>query len=509
MIDGHAQVASSRRQKFSLLHSLVAALVLLATTTGARAAPPGSELVRMALVEPAYRSGIFSTQPNKRIVARLTHFDPPLKRVLAKVTVMLRGPTGKPLAEAVLDEVGQEAIFDAAGLAPGRYAVTFGTAAGGTIEQSLIVHVWPPSPSEVYLDAEGVCFVNGERFFPLGLYHVGNETSSLNKDNEAAGEPALTEEDTFRMTAQKGFNTVVTVDTQHQYLDLAAKHGLRVLQFASMGGGEVEQSVRLRKAHPALLGWSLNDEPQLDVIVRYELLDRYIQCRKFDPYHPVWVAQHSDFVHGVFTYDILATEHYHWDIMTIGDNGRLSVLPGTGGQVQRARAAVRPGQAVWLVTQAMGGDVYVVVSPHELRNRHYQAIVGGARGILIFTYTFGERMPDGRQFRLDLHCPDVWEACGRINAELRGLMPMLLAPGGEYQLEIEGAPDIRYLKREHEGRLYIIAVNHGPKPQRFELELPSNRARARLVSEDRAIPVKDGRLAHWIDLFGANVYEIE
>jgi len=487
----------------------VAVLTLSAVASIAAPRPPAAELVRMDLVEPAYRSSIFSTQIRKRIVARLTHFDAPLKRVLAKVSVTLWGPDGKQLARTTLDEVGQEATFDASALTPGRYTVSYGTLAGGTTEQSLVVQVWPAAPSEVYLDAEGVCFTNGKRFFPLGLYHVGNETGALNKDNEKAGDPPLTEEDTFRMTAGKGFNTVVTVDTQHEYLDLAAKHGLRVLQFASMGGGEIERSVRAQKAHPALLGWSLNDEPQLADIVRYELLDRFIQCRKFDAYHPVWVAQHSDFTHGVFTYDILATEHYHWDIMTIGDHGRLSVLPGTGRQVQRARAAVRPGQAVWLVTQAMGGDVYVVVSPQELRNRHYQAIVGGARGILTFTYTFGEKMADGRQFRLDLHCPELWDAFGRINAELRQIMPLLVAPGGEYQLEIEGAPGIRYLKREREGRLYIIAVNSGGKPQRFELEVPAGRTRARLMFDDHTIPVRNGRLAHWLDVFGANVYEVE
>lgn len=471
--------------------------------------PSASELVRLELVAPAYRSTIFSTQPDKRIVVRLTHFDGPLKRVLAKVRVTLWSTTGKSLGESFLEEVGQEAVFDATGLGPGRYTVSYATSAGGSNEEAFIVTILPSAPSEVYLDAEGVCIVNGERFFPLGLYHVGNETGHLNVDSAIAGDPALTEEQNFALVAAQGFNTVVTVDTQREYLDLASKYGMRVLQFASMGGGELERSVRAQKEHPALLAWSLNDEPQLDVIVKYELLDRYKQMRAYDPYHPVWVAQHSDFVHGVFTYDIVAAEHYHWDVMTIGRRGRLAVLPGTTQRVWRARSAVRPGQGVWLVTQAMGGDVYVVVSPAELRNRHYQAIVGGARGILTFTYTFGERMEDGLHWRFDRHSPDLWASCGALNHELRSLLPVLSAPGGEYNLRIDSAPDIRYMRRQYAGRLYVIAVNIGRKPQRFELEIPSGRSRARLVIEDRVVAVPDGRLVHWLDLFGARVYEIE
>lgn len=481
----------------------------LLTVPAGSANAAGADLVRMDLVEPAYRASIFSTQPTKRIVARLTHFDPPLQRVLAKVKVTLFSPTGKALAEQVVDEVGQEATFDASALAPGRYAVSYGTSAGGTIEQSLIVTVLPPARNEVYLDAGGVCMVNGERFFPLGLYHVGDNLWMLQKDNEKAGEPLLSEEDIFRSVAEKGFNTVVTMTNQEEFLDLATKYNMRVLQFVSMGGGPAERSVREQKAHPALLGWTLNDEPQLNVIVKYNLLDRFIQCRHFDPYHPVWVAQHSDFVHGVFTYDILTAEHYHFDALTIGKRGRLSVLGGSESRIERARQAIRPGQAVWLVTPTMGGAVYLVPSLPEFRSRIYQGIVGGARGVLVFTYTYGEVMEDGIHWRIDRHGPKVWHDYGKLNAELRDLMPVLTAPGGETNLSAQGAPNVRWLKREHDGRLYAIVVNVGTKPQRFELQLPVKWTRASVRWEQRTVELKEGRLKDWIDLFGVRVYEVE
>ncbi len=462
----------------------------------------------MELVEPAYRSSIFSTQPQKRIVARLTHFDGPLKRVLAKVRVTLWGPSSEQLAEATLDEVGQEATFDASALAPGRYAVSYGTSAGGTIEQALVVHVLPPAPSEVYLDAEGILQVNGVPFFPIGLFHVGDNLNQIQEDSRAAGEPLLTMEEIHRRVAEKGFNTVANISSVSESLDLAAKYGLRVLQWVSLSDRPAERAVRQRKTHPALLGWSLNDEPQLNVIVKYRLLDRFMQMKNDDPYHPVWVAQHADFVHGVYTYDILFAEYYHWDRLTIGDRGRLAVLPGTATQIARARAAVRPGQAVWLLTQACSAGPYTVASPKEYRNRVYQGIVSGVRGVAVFTYHYGEVMEDGLRWRMDLHSPRLWRSMGRINEELRRIMPILVAPGGEYDLEVEGAPGIRYLKREQEDKLYIIAVNVGRKPQAFELGLPSKWTRAKLILQERSVRLDDGRLKDWLDLFGARAYEV-
>lgn len=79
-----------------------------------------------------------------------------------------------------------------------------------------------------------------------------------------------------RGVAEKRFNTVVTIGSVNESLDLVAKYGLRVLQWVSMGGGLAERSVRKLKTHPEFIGWTMNDEPQLNVIVKYGLLDCFI-----------------------------------------------------------------------------------------------------------------------------------------------------------------------------------------------------------------------------------------
>lgn len=184
----------------------------------AKAGVRHSELVDIELLEPAYRASIFSTQPQKRIVVRLAVLARRLKEIDVKVQITLHNSAGDQLAEATLEHVGQEAVFVASGLPPGQYAVRYRTDAAFTIERSPTITILPPAPSEVYLDAEGVCMVDGKRFFPVGLFHVGDNLTMINKDNEELGEPPLTYEKIVRRVAAKGFNTIVTTSTGNSAL---------------------------------------------------------------------------------------------------------------------------------------------------------------------------------------------------------------------------------------------------------------------------------------------------
>ncbi len=89
-------------------------------TTGEEASQPYLDsLLRAELVEPAYRASIFSSQPEKRIVVRLTRKAEFFGD--AKVLVTLSHTQGEELAARELAGVGETATFDAGELAPGRY----------------------------------------------------------------------------------------------------------------------------------------------------------------------------------------------------------------------------------------------------------------------------------------------------------------------------------------------------------------------------------------------------
>ncbi len=84
-----------------------------------------------------------------------------------------------------------------------------------------------------------------------------------------------------RRVAAKGFNTIVTTSTGDQCLDLAAEHGLHVIQYADTGGERFRKWVTGLREYPALLGWGTCDEPSTEAIVKHAQVERYAQVRAY------------------------------------------------------------------------------------------------------------------------------------------------------------------------------------------------------------------------------------
>src|SRR5690606_22676060 len=89
------------------------------------------------------------------------------------------------------------------------------------------VHVVAKMP-KVYIDAQGFTVVNGERFFPLGIYTGNHGAPGDYRSNSG-------EKDLQRM-ADAGLNTVLSYSYAQnanaagkEFLDLAATHHLQVI----------------------------------------------------------------------------------------------------------------------------------------------------------------------------------------------------------------------------------------------------------------------------------------
>jgi len=109
--------------------------------------------------------------------------------------------------------------------------------------------------------------------------------------------------------------------------------------------------------------------------------------------------------------------------------------------------------------------------------------------------------PDGAQ--LDVTAGE--EATQRYRD---GLLQMeMVEPGGQ-ALPCPEAPDLRALGREHDGRLYVFAVNIGENPQMFRLEVPGKWGGASVKGERRAVRLHDGQLSDTLAPFAAHVYEL-
>ena len=473
-------------------------------------------LLRIELVEPAYRASIFSSQPEKRIVVRLVRWAELLEK--APVTVTLRDADGRELAEQVLEQQGQTALFEAAALAPGRYEVraTVPGPGGGVIEQTVAVQVRPPAPDEVMFDAEGICYLNGTPFFPRGLYHIDDFLEMVNEDNASAGEAAVTKEQMFHRVAAQGFNTAVTWTMwDRSFLDLGEKHRMRVIQCADLGGDPFSEWVQQIRDQPALLAVAILDEPYQENHFR-EGERRFRLAQELDPYHPVQVTEcYSDLYATAATIcDLLCIDPYPlnrnewWRDMPWWNEQWTSSLRLVTKYADQTRELLGPHRPFWYVLQAFGdAGNWHVPTPEQLRNQTYQAIVAGARGLLFYAYISGEKTADGRHWWIE-KSPVLWEACGDLNAELQALEPVLLAPGGQ-RLSCPAAPDLKILARKQAGHLFVFAVNIGETAQTLQLELPGPWKQATVWGEQRQLPVADGPLEDAFAPFAARVYELE
>ncbi len=479
-----------------------------------------ASLLEVELEEPAYRQSIYSTQSVKRIVVRLAK-----KAELtgdSPVQVALVGPDSGTIISGRMAKKGDKAIFDASSLPPGDYTVKCVAANewGVKAEQVIPVKVLPPAKIEVYFDGEGICYANGKAIFPLGLYHVDFFLDMVNEDRLRAGKPAVSVEQMYRTVAAEKFNYIVNCtpetrdDARNQLvMGLQAKHGLWEIRGADYASPVFDEHVTKFREQPKLFAWYTLDEPYNEHMFN-EGTKRYALIKELDPYHPVLIAQcYSDLYRLTGTIaDVVAQDSYPmngnkwWVSMPWWKEEWTSPLRLSSKYGEMIKATQGPRRPAWVIVQAFGIADYLMPSEKDLRSMTYQSVIAGARGLGFYAYASGEKDERGNRWWIEDY-PALWKALGRLVAELRGLEPVLVAPGGEYSLTCTGAPDIRYMKRKRGNDLYVFAANIGEKPQTLladglkgkRVELISGMGRPKLVS---------GSLRETLEPFGVRVYRI-
>ncbi len=489
-------------------------------------------LMPVELVEPAWKARIYASQPQKRIVARLIRLAELVAYDDPNVYVALVDADGKAIEKKTLSRPAadaghtgdwgpQDVIFDASQLAPGDYFVEFYAPWDShnregslrAFKQVLKVTVLPPAKHEVYFDAEGVCMHDGKPFFPIGLFHVGDNLVMLNEDLKKMGMPPMTVEDVLRRVSQNGFNTaVVCGDDITEPLKLAPKYGLKVVQAAWKGDDPLRQWVMQHREDPSLLAWYITDEPL--AIRRMQAAARqYLIVRRADLYHPVTISQAAanlwetghmaDDLMFFWIYPKISNRWYAK--MPWWKDDHKSFLRLITRYCEQVYDTLEPKEPYWFISQAYEGGSAIRPTAAEVRHQTYQAIVAGARGVFGYSYLSGE-VTDGLHWWIEKD-PQLWEGYGKLNAELHELYPMLIAHGGKIGQRMPGSPDIRYFEREHDGRLYVIAVNIDERVQDLEISMPG-RCRAKVKWEDRTLAI-EGRLVDRLEPLAVRVYEVQ
>ncbi|MGE4086302.1 MAG: hypothetical protein AB7H93_25225, partial [Vicinamibacterales bacterium] len=176
--------------------------------------------------------------------------------------------------------------------------------------------------------------------------------------------------------------------------------------------------------------------------------------------------------------------------------------------VRRLRGWARDGQAVWSVigtSRVLSADAKP--TPADVRAMVWMALVSGARGIVYFVH---QLQPVFIEAAL-LSDPEMLAAVTAINRRIAQLAPALNSPDIADAVRVEAAVPIAAVVRRSGGRTFLFAVSLRPQAgeAEFRLTLPERLRRARLLDEDRSLPVADGRFRDAFPRYGVHLYELE
>jgi len=341
-----------------------------------------------------------------------------------------------------------------------------------------------------YVDEHGRLIVNGQPFFPLGMYFSGLSEEELAVYREGAfnclmpyGAPTRAQLDLLGGLGLKAIYSIKDLYSGTQYCP-------STITRAADEEEAVRDAVRTFRDHPALLAWYINDELPSSMRDRLEAHQRWVE--EEDPNHPTWavLAQVDELPNYFHTCDILGSDPYPIP----------GASPDMAGQWTRlTRQAGGPARAAWMVPQAFrypGRDRPPTYE--ELRSMTWQCLAEGATGLIFYSWF---ELRQDRQFPFEARWPEV----KRVVAEVKAMVPMLLSVEKPPAIGVDQAPALHWTARAYGGAAYLILVNGERTPLTAKVHLPASPRQASL--EGKAVSVsKDFRAE--LPPLGVSVYRL-
>ena len=340
---------------------------------------------------------------------------------------------------------------------------------GKTIhEESIDIHNYPPSPSEVVFRKDGVALVNGKPFFMIahwwhtrrGDYDGDNVNYWYDSKQDVLDDMAFLKE--------AGFNTVFLGHRRFEDLELAQKAGMMaIVENRRIKDRETWQAeVRANRGNPALLAYYGRDEAMALNVPLEEALAESRMLWEADPYHPIFYNEaplgtvEEQRAYAVIS-DVLGRDIY--PVKPIGaphSDMADRTLAVVGKQTDLCMDAVNHAKPVWMILQAWawGHDGKNKRRPYsEMESRYptyeenrfmaYDAIVHGATGIMYHYLGYTVHIPDS-----------FWASLRKVTLELSWMSPILTSETVPPPFECT-SPAVRMLAKQHDGHVYCILVN--------------------------------------------------
>lgn len=311
----------------------------------------------------------------------------------------------------------------------------------------------------------------------------------------------------------KQVGSAASIEWLQDYLRTAAAAGVGAMlglprrHIVEGDEDELRRRIEQLRGVPALRVWYLFDEPDVENVPA-SVVDRTARLLgELDGTRPrvLVLAQRPQRLAGKGYLDI-------GDVIMVDPYPYVragSDVSSVYRHVAEAALLTRGRQQVWATVQAHGrgpgGKGFGLLEPPylEMRNMAFQAIAAGASGLFFFCYKCG-------QFELT-RTPRGLDNLSRVVGEIRGLSALLLSqPPSRSLFRVTAAPGVVYRAFEHDGFLWLLAVNTTRTELRFSAELRAGKLPAQILipAEQRFVASADGRLDEALRPLDARLYQM-
>ncbi len=266
-------------------------------------------------------------------------------------------------------------------------------------KSSAPVRILAPRPAQTVIDEDNTFLINGNPFFPLGIYHPAGNYADI---------------------SEIGFNTVQfwkwDMGTDQRYgvpmgLYKAFANGLRCLFESNHHGDMIYRDVVSKAGdHPAILMWYVVDEPAEGAERRMQSIND--GWHKYDIHHPTYLLSCRE--------DLFTQHQRYGDVFAFDPYGSKTrdSFDQTISWMKKGKEATEGRKALICVPWATPEKV------DSIRPLAYAALVHDARGLIWYCW----RQAGGGPLGIGLNTrKDCQEEYRKLLAEIKTLMPGLLS----------------------------------------------------------------------------------
>ncbi len=466
-----------------------------------------AETMRLIVISPAYRNGIYETLPVAE-VAGFAETGPAGKKIIFTVS---RG--NEKLAESTVDAVDGQAGFK---FAPAIFKTGASEIecrifdADGKELKKLVQTItrYPRAKgNEVIIGQDKQFYVNGKLFLPIVQY-------GMRPDN--LRHVPQTDVDTVRYVSRGGSNVFIfspkTEADALRILDICVANKSMALLSIGFWRGPATQENAERwghgvcslltpqvLAHPGFFGFYFADEPRWNGVPAINLQLSSEVLKKITPYHPTHIvaaprgsvedhlpyAATADF-YGIDIYPVPEGSHSNLDDRTVTSVGKYTRR--AAGMVENRKPVMMTLQAFAWGELSKRTRIYPTVA--ESRFMAYDAFLNGATCVAYYALRH-------------VVTPSFIDDINTVTLELHR-MSRLLTMGKVIADQTEN--DIHYRALEYDGKRYVIALNTKKELRRTAIKAGFKADKVNVLEENREIAVKNGEIDEEFPPFGVRVY---